>query len=219
GELMRIAILVLLLVVGKVVCAQPFTMNGWQFHECNVPKLAEAVRKAPEYGVNFFIFSHERQRDVLHIGSLADQQKIPWYLWAHEFDDIPERFMVRNEIRPDDPRMSAAALSSSFRLGSRVNMDDPALLDYLRRRQKAQQETDHPQFLLRAAGDGLLRAGDCQAARRHHLHEQGRRRAHSGADYAPDGSRKELRHAARSGARAALASRSNLFVPLIEKHP
>ncbi|HZS06289.1 MAG TPA: hypothetical protein VFD58_15715 [Blastocatellia bacterium] len=131
---MRIAILVLLLVVGKVVCAQPFTMNGWQFHECNVPKLAEAVRKAPEYGVNFFIFSHERQRDVLHIGSLADQQKIPWYLWAHEFDDIPERFMVRNEIRPDDPRMSAAALSSSFRLGSRVNMDDPALLDYLRER-------------------------------------------------------------------------------------
>ena len=120
---MRIAILVLLLVMGKVVCAQPFAMNGWQFHERNVPKLAEAVRKAPEYGVNFFIFSHEffdhveeflnspeRQRDVLYIGSLADQQKIPWYLWAHEFDDIPERFMVKSPIRPDDPRMSAAAL-------------------------------------------------------------------------------------------------------------
>src|SRR4051794_21595775 len=35
-----------------------FALNGWQFHEYNVPKLEEAVRKAPEYGVNFLIFSH-----------------------------------------------------------------------------------------------------------------------------------------------------------------
>jgi hypothetical protein len=33
-------------------------MNGWQFHEYNMPKLEEAVRRAPEYGVNFLIFSH-----------------------------------------------------------------------------------------------------------------------------------------------------------------
>jgi hypothetical protein len=144
---MRIATFVLIFLTSAVVYAQPFSMNGWQFHERNIPKLAEAVSKAPEYGVNFFIFSHdlfdhveeflnspERQRDVLHIGSLADQQKIPWYLWVHEFDDIPERFMVKAPISADDPRMSAAAVSSSFRLGSRVNLDDPALLDYLRER-------------------------------------------------------------------------------------
>jgi len=125
----------------------PFTINGWQFHERNVPKVAEAIARAPEYGVNTFIFSHglfdhveeflasaERQRDILYLGSLADAQKIPWYLWVHEFDDIPERFLVKTEVDPDDPRASAAALSSSFRLGSRVDMDDPALAAYLRDR-------------------------------------------------------------------------------------
>lgn len=144
---MRIVILTLLLLTSGLVYAQPFKMNGWQFHERNVQKLAEAIKKAPEYGVNFFIFSHElfdhveeflnspeRQRDVFSIGSLADQQKIAWYLWVHEFDDIPERFRIKSQISADDPRMSVAASSSSFRLASRVNMDDPALHEYLQGR-------------------------------------------------------------------------------------
>src|SRR5271154_3969184 len=45
--------------------SQPaFTMNGWQFHDYNIPKLEEAVRKAPDYGVNFLIFSHDFFRSV-----------------------------------------------------------------------------------------------------------------------------------------------------------
>src|SRR3954471_549042 len=44
--------------------AGPFTMNGWQFHDYNVPKLEEAIRRAPAYGVNFVIFSHELFRSV-----------------------------------------------------------------------------------------------------------------------------------------------------------
>jgi hypothetical protein len=133
--------------VGRSAAAQPFVMNGWQFHERNLPKLAEAIKKAPEYGVNFFIFSHElfdhveeflgspeRQHDVLQAGALADQQKIPYYLWCHEFDDIPERFRVKSEIDANDPRASNAAGSSSFRLGHRVNMDDPGLVPFLRDR-------------------------------------------------------------------------------------
>ena len=39
-------------------------MNGWQFHEYDLPKLAEAIHKAPDYGVNFFIFSHLLFRSV-----------------------------------------------------------------------------------------------------------------------------------------------------------
>jgi hypothetical protein len=122
---MRTVIFTLFLLMSRLVSAAPFTMNGWQFHERDVPKLAEAVKKAPEYGVNFFIFSHGffhsveeflnlpgRQRDVLYIGSLADQQKISWYLWIHELDDIPQR----------------------FREGKRVNLDDPALIPYLQNR-------------------------------------------------------------------------------------
>src|SRR5206468_271257 len=42
----------------------PFAMNGWQFHDYDIPKLEEAVNRAPDYGVNFFIFSHEFFRSV-----------------------------------------------------------------------------------------------------------------------------------------------------------
>ena len=145
---MRMTVVALVLLIGRVASAEPFIINGWQFHERDPRKLAEAIEKAPAYGVNLFIFSHElfdhveaflsspdRQRDVLQAGALADRQKIPWYLWVHEFDDIPDRFKVRTEVRADDPRASAIAQSSSsFRLGNRVNMDDPALLDFLRDR-------------------------------------------------------------------------------------
>jgi hypothetical protein len=135
------------LLAARVAFADPFSMNGWQFHERSLPKLAEAIKKAPEYGVNFFIFSHElfdhvdeflkspeRQRDVLQAGALADQQKIPYYLWVHEFDDIPDRFRIKTELSADDARLSVAALSSSFRMGNRVNMDDPQLVAFLKDR-------------------------------------------------------------------------------------
>jgi hypothetical protein len=119
----------------------PFTMNGWQFHEYNLPKLEEAIRRAPQYGVNFFIFSHELFRsvegflasddgadpahpspavqalvpgenfriipgwksDLRRLGDLATRQGIAYYLWVHEFDDIPRRFMKDGRVDMDDP--------------------------------------------------------------------------------------------------------------------
>ena len=134
------------LLIGSVQAAPttaPFVMNGWQFHEYNIPKLEEAVRRAPEYGVNFFIFSHDFfrsvegflasdndvdpkhppawvkelhtpeyfrivpgwQSDLRHIGDLATQQKIPYYLWVHEFDDVPNRFLKNGRVDMDDPQL------------------------------------------------------------------------------------------------------------------
>jgi hypothetical protein len=148
---MRISTLAFLLLPAQCLFgAGPFTMNGWQFHARNVPKVSEAIRKAPEYGVNFFIFSHGLfdhvdpflkdpawQRDVLQLGALADQEKIPWYLWLHEFDDIPDRFRVAPRGAADaqiQESVTGTGSSASFRLGRRVNMDDPALWVYLRAR-------------------------------------------------------------------------------------
>jgi hypothetical protein len=123
--------------------ASPFAMNGWQFHEYNVPKLEEAVRRAPDYGVNFFIFSHEFfrsvegflastddvdplnppayvkelhtpeyfriipgwQSDLRRIGDLATARGIPYYLWVHEFDDVPKRFIKDGRVDMDDPEL------------------------------------------------------------------------------------------------------------------
>ncbi len=121
--------------------AKPFAMNGWQFHEYDVPKLEEAVRRAPGYGVNFLIFSHGFfrsvegflastddvdpknppawvkelhtpeyfrivpgwQSDLRRIGDLAQQKGIPYYLWVHEFDDAPKRFIKDGRLDIDDP--------------------------------------------------------------------------------------------------------------------
>jgi hypothetical protein len=120
-----------------------FSMNGWQFHDYNLPKLEEALRRAPGYGVNFVIFSHELfrsvegflastddadpahppaavkelqagenfriipgwQSDVRRLGALATRQKIPYYLWVHEFDDLPKRFFKKGLVDMDDPQL------------------------------------------------------------------------------------------------------------------
>src|ERR1700722_16814672 len=139
--------------------ASPFVMNGWQFHDYDIPKLEEAVAHAPDYGVNFFIFSHNFfrsvegflastddadptnppawvkdlytpeyfriiphwQSDLRHIGDLATAKGIPYYLWVHEFDDVPKRFLVdRDSPAPEDPGFVDAPVRMK-----RVNMDDP----------------------------------------------------------------------------------------------
>jgi hypothetical protein len=121
----------------------PFALNGWQFHEFNLPKLEDAVRRARGYGVNFLVFSHEFFRsvegflasdddadpknpparvrglkrgenfriipgwktDLRRIGELASAQGIPYYLWVHEFDDVPNRFLLRGRVNMDDPEL------------------------------------------------------------------------------------------------------------------
>jgi hypothetical protein len=99
------------------------------------------VRRAPDYGVNFLIFSHgffrsvegflastddadpknppawvgelhtpeyfriipHWQSDLRHIGDLATAEGIPYYLWVHEFDDVPSRFIKNKRVDMDDP--------------------------------------------------------------------------------------------------------------------
>jgi hypothetical protein len=129
--------------LAAVTAPAPFKMNGWQFHDYNVPKLEEAIRRAPEYGVNFLIFSHELfrsvegflastddadpahppaavaalqtgenfriipgwQSDLRHLGDLAKKKGIPYYLWVHEFDDVPRRFIKKGLVDMDDPAL------------------------------------------------------------------------------------------------------------------
>jgi hypothetical protein len=121
--------------------ASPFKLNGWQLHDYNLPKLEEAIARAPRYGVNFVIFSHELfrsvegflasedaadpahppaavkelqtgenfriipgwQSDVRRLGALAVKKGIAYYLWVHEFDDLPRRFMKDGLVDMDHP--------------------------------------------------------------------------------------------------------------------
>jgi hypothetical protein len=125
--------------------APVFAMTGWQLHDFNLPKLEEAIKRAPSYGVNFLIFSHELFRsvegflasddqvdpasppewvrglrkgenfriipgwktDLRRLGDLATQNGIPYYLWVHEFDDLPVRLLKEGRVDMDDPQLYA----------------------------------------------------------------------------------------------------------------
>lgn len=148
------AAIVLAVAIGGARAApadRRFEIVGWQFHEYDVPKVTEAIRHAPDYGVNTVIFSHELfrsvegflasgaalepgrppaqlaelraprhfklvpgwQEDINRLGALAAERGIAWYLWVHEFDDLPKRFFT------DDDR---------------VNLDHPELPGYIEQR-------------------------------------------------------------------------------------
>src|ERR1041385_8818607 len=81
-------------VVGRTAEAPPFPMNGWQFHEHDFAKIEEAINRAPDYGVNFFIFSHEPFRSVegfLASTDDADPARPP--AWTKELF-TPEYFRI-----------------------------------------------------------------------------------------------------------------------------
>jgi hypothetical protein len=51
--------------------------------------------------------------DIRHLGRLCDERDIDWYLWIHELDDIPPRFLDKK---------------------GKIDLDDPALEDFLKNR-------------------------------------------------------------------------------------
>ena len=74
-------------------------MNGWQLHDYNIPKLEEAINRAPDYNVNFLIFSHEFFRSVegfLASTDDADPARPP--AWTKELF-TPEYFRIRRGSR------------------------------------------------------------------------------------------------------------------------
>lgn len=98
--------------------ATPFAWNGWQFHERNLPKLEEAMRRAPDYGVNFVVFSHELFRpverflaapdwvhDINRAAAAAKANNLPFYLWIHELNEIPVRFQQEGRVNLDHPEL------------------------------------------------------------------------------------------------------------------
>jgi hypothetical protein len=118
-----------LAILGSQARAKDLEMVGWQLHERHLPKLEEAVGRAPEYGVNFVVFSHElfrsvdgflkspeRQMEIGRVAAACERAKLAYWLWIHELDDIPAEF--RENGRP----------------GGRVELDRPELHAYLTRR-------------------------------------------------------------------------------------
>jgi len=39
------------------------------------------------------------------VGDLAAANHLSYYLWVHEFDDVPRRFLIQNRVNLDDPAL------------------------------------------------------------------------------------------------------------------
>lgn len=111
---------VILLLINSLPshCQKNFEIRGWQVHEYNIPKLTDAINKAPAYGINTVIFSHElfrsveaylnnpiHQKDINQLGTLAKNNNIDWYFWIHELDNIPPKFYKNGRVQFDDPEL------------------------------------------------------------------------------------------------------------------
>lgn len=91
---------------------QSFEMVGWQLHERQLPKIEDAIRRAPDYGVNFVVFSHElfrsvdeflkspeRQQEIASAAAACERAGLAYWLWIHELDDIPAAYRENGEAR------------------------------------------------------------------------------------------------------------------------
>lgn len=129
---MRSVFLMPFVCLAAGAASRPLEMVGWQLHERNLPKIEEAVRRAPAYGVNFVVFSHElfrhvdeflkspeRQSELAQAAGACEKAGIAHWLWVHELDDIPAEFR------------------EAGRSGGRVEFDRPDLHAFLTRRYEA----------------------------------------------------------------------------------
>jgi hypothetical protein len=126
----RSSTLFFLFILPSILLGQNFEINGWQFHDYNIPKLEEAIQRAPGYNVNTLIFSHElfrsvdkyltsvqHQNDINYLGELAKKNKIDYYLWVHELDDIPSLYRASDgRVDMDNKELFTFLVNRYFKL-------------------------------------------------------------------------------------------------------
>ncbi len=49
--------------------------------------------------------SNHLQQDIIHLGRPCNERGIDFYIWTHELDNIPDRFLVEGRVDMNDPRL------------------------------------------------------------------------------------------------------------------
>jgi len=89
--------------------ARPVPLRGWILMDADVSHLREALARCQQYQINHLQLSHGivhtaldlltekwRAKRVNLVTRLAHRQQIETYVWTHELDGIPERFMTHD---------------------------------------------------------------------------------------------------------------------------
>ena len=66
----------------------------------NPPAWVRELRR----GENFRIIPGWKS-DLRRLGQIANQYGIPYYMWVHEFDDVPRRFLRDGRVNMEDPQL------------------------------------------------------------------------------------------------------------------
>jgi len=132
-----------------------FEINGWQFHEYNIPKVKEAILKANEYGVNTIIFSHAlyRHTEAFLAGdenfneakAMADPYMSRYFRTRDSNHSKPSRFF-QSDIKGLGKLCKENGLNyyvwtheldgipTEFLKEGKVDMDNPKLYNHLKQR-------------------------------------------------------------------------------------
>jgi hypothetical protein len=105
-------------------------LRAWQLHELNdledMDYIRRVMEKAPEYDINTLVFSHgmigaihdlyeggdegvspfegmEHGRKLNELAREAESKGLKTWIWIHELEDVPERFVKNGVVQLDDP--------------------------------------------------------------------------------------------------------------------
>ena len=114
-------VIVCVLTAAQFSCAKPAASLAeyrmWQFHTMDVNYVSAVLKIAPQYNINAVVFSHGMNyaiSDFADKGSMRSQQHIRLakeahqlglkvYIWPHEFEKMPEKFLKNNVVQMDTP--------------------------------------------------------------------------------------------------------------------
>ena len=96
----------------------------WQFHKLDMEYVSNVMKRAPEYNVNAVVFAQELIDHVTQLYKTGDEGKevlneraaklrklargareigLKSYLWIHELENVPERFIKNRKVQYDAP--------------------------------------------------------------------------------------------------------------------
>ena len=94
----------------------------WQFHTLNMDYVLGVMKKAPDYGINTVVFSHDMIEQVTQLYNTDDDGKLVLnqraaqlrklaqdahdlglmnYIWIHEIENVPKKFLKEGKVQYD----------------------------------------------------------------------------------------------------------------------
>jgi len=90
-------------------------IRAWELHDYNIPYIQKVIDLAPQFDITHVVFSHSivwyseellidarRGRDVDELAARAHKRGIKAWVWTHEINGVPEKFVKDGKVLIDE---------------------------------------------------------------------------------------------------------------------